>query len=225
MLCNMSMDALVRTLNTMQLRVGRDFDVVTISFDPREGPELAAAVKKTTLTRYADSESEAGWHFLTGDEASISAITEAVGFNLQIRLRHGSIRTCCGSGCDYAGRKDLAIPHGYRLRGSRRAAGARRGKPGTDRIPFRPGLVALLSIRSPHRPLRSGRVAGNSIRRSRHIPGPHRRHRFLAPAGRPQIRDLTFPVARPLEQPCLSERRLSTLCFRFSGNHSIRLRP
>jgi protein SCO1 len=53
---------------------------VTVSFDPREGPELAAAKKKTYMERYGRPDAAAGWHFLTGDERSINALTDAVGF-------------------------------------------------------------------------------------------------------------------------------------------------
>jgi protein SCO1/2 len=51
-----------------------------VSFDPRETPELASAKKAEYLTRYNRPGSEAGWHFLTGDEAAIKALTKAVGF-------------------------------------------------------------------------------------------------------------------------------------------------
>ncbi len=52
----------------MSLDAGKDYQVVTVSFDPRETPELAAAKKKTYLERYGRPGAEAGWHFLTGDE-------------------------------------------------------------------------------------------------------------------------------------------------------------
>ena len=96
MLCNMSMDAVLRTLNTMQLRVGRDFDVITISFDPREKPPLAAGVKQTTLKRYQDPESAAGWHFLTGEQESIDQVTEAVGFKYEFDEATGQFAHAAG---------------------------------------------------------------------------------------------------------------------------------
>jgi protein SCO1/2 len=67
----------------MNFKPGQEFEVVTVSFDPREEAALAAA-KKNTYVNYlpADrrSSAAAGWHFLTGDEASIKRLTEAVGF-------------------------------------------------------------------------------------------------------------------------------------------------
>jgi protein SCO1/2 len=60
--------------------VGREFDVVAVSFDPRETPVLANGKKKSNLDRYKRPESASGWHFLTGDEASIRALTNAAGF-------------------------------------------------------------------------------------------------------------------------------------------------
>jgi hypothetical protein len=60
--------------------VGREFDVVAISFDARETPALANGKKKANLDRYKRPESAHGWHFLTGDEAAIQAVTAAAGF-------------------------------------------------------------------------------------------------------------------------------------------------
>src|SRR5262245_52332651 len=59
---------------------GKEFVNLTVSFDPREQPELAAAKKAEYLNRYNRPGAEAGWHFLTGDEPSIQALTRAVGF-------------------------------------------------------------------------------------------------------------------------------------------------
>jgi protein SCO1/2 len=81
MLCTLVLNGLVRSLLDMPINVGEKFNVVTISFDPRETPALAAAKKKTYLERYGRPGAAAGWHFLTGEEASIKALTEAVGFH------------------------------------------------------------------------------------------------------------------------------------------------
>jgi protein SCO1/2 len=62
------------------LEMGKDFQVVTVSFDARETPELAAAKKSTYLERYGRPGAEQGWHFLTGEQASIDELTKAVGF-------------------------------------------------------------------------------------------------------------------------------------------------
>jgi protein SCO1/2 len=80
MLCTQVLNGLVRALLDITFDVGKEFNVVTVSFDPRETPALAAAKKKTYLERYGRPGAEAGWHFLTGTEDSIRRLTVAVGF-------------------------------------------------------------------------------------------------------------------------------------------------
>jgi protein SCO1/2 len=80
MLCTQVLNGLVRALLDIPLDVGKEFEVVTVSFDPRETPELAAAKKKTYLERYGRPGAAAGWHFLTGEQDAIRRLTESVGF-------------------------------------------------------------------------------------------------------------------------------------------------
>ena len=80
MLCGMAIEGLLRSLRALTFDVGKEFDVLTVSFDSREGPELAKAKRTNVLAQYGRSSAEKGWHFLTGDEASIRALTSAVGF-------------------------------------------------------------------------------------------------------------------------------------------------
>ena len=80
MLCNQVLNGLVGSLKGMSLNVGDQFNVVTVSFDPRETPQLAAAKKDSYIKRYGRANAAAGWHFLTGDEDSIKRLTQAVGF-------------------------------------------------------------------------------------------------------------------------------------------------
>jgi protein SCO1/2 len=80
MLCTLTLNGLAGALSALAFDAGREFEVVTVSFDPREGPELAAAKKKAYLQRYGRPGAEAGWHFLTGDAPAIDALTRAVGF-------------------------------------------------------------------------------------------------------------------------------------------------
>jgi protein SCO1/2 len=80
MLCKLSSDALLRALDTLTLKPGQDFSIVTLSFDPREGPELSAAARQVAIERYGRDAVQKGWRFLTGDEASIARLCEAVGF-------------------------------------------------------------------------------------------------------------------------------------------------
>ena len=80
MLCTQVLNGLTSALSVMNFSVGREFDIVTISFDPGETPELARAKKAAYLERYKRDGAGNGWHFLTGDAQSISALTRSVGF-------------------------------------------------------------------------------------------------------------------------------------------------
>jgi protein SCO1/2 len=83
MLCNLSSDGLIRSLSVLKQDVGADFTVLTVSFDPREGPKLAAAAKKTAVRRYGRDGADAGWHFLTGEQPAIRRLAETVGFTYE----------------------------------------------------------------------------------------------------------------------------------------------
>lgn len=80
MLCTQILSGMVSAFRVMSFSVGKEFDVVTVSFDRREKPELAAAKKRMYLAGYDRPTAVAGWHFLTGDEANIKRLTEVVGF-------------------------------------------------------------------------------------------------------------------------------------------------
>jgi protein SCO1/2 len=80
LLCNEVLNGLTRALLDVKLSIGQDFTVLTVSFDPREKPELAAAKKSNYLARYGRPGAEAGWHFLTGEQEPITRLTAAVGF-------------------------------------------------------------------------------------------------------------------------------------------------
>jgi protein SCO1/2 len=80
MLCNQILNGLVGSLEALRFSAGKEFEIVTVSFDPREGPEVAARKKETYLKRYGRAGADEGWHFLTGDQTTIDALTRAVGF-------------------------------------------------------------------------------------------------------------------------------------------------
>jgi protein SCO1 len=80
MLCSEELNGLVSALEMVSFRPGKDFDVIVASIDPTEGTDLAAAKKRTYLRRYGHPETADGWHFLTGTQPSIDALTQAVGF-------------------------------------------------------------------------------------------------------------------------------------------------
>jgi protein SCO1/2 len=83
MLCTLVLNDLTHALVSMPstMSVGDQFDVITVSFDPRETPELAAAKKRQYLHEYRRAGGERGWHFLTGNDESIRKLTDAVGFH------------------------------------------------------------------------------------------------------------------------------------------------
>lgn len=83
MLCGQVLQGLTGALRAIGYTVGRDFTVLTVSFDPQETPDMAAAKKKMVLATYGRPEAEKGWHFLTGSAASIAALTQAAGFQYQ----------------------------------------------------------------------------------------------------------------------------------------------
>ena len=83
MLCGEALAGLSSAMRLVKFDVGNEFDVITVSFDPRETPEMAAAKKKDYVGRYGRANAAAGWHFLTGQPDSINALTKTVGFQYQ----------------------------------------------------------------------------------------------------------------------------------------------
>ena len=83
MLCGEVLQGLTGSLKVLTFDVGKDFDVVTVSFDPHETPDMAATKKRDIMRRYGRAGADKGWHFLTGSAESINALTKAVGFQFQ----------------------------------------------------------------------------------------------------------------------------------------------
>jgi protein SCO1/2 len=81
MLCTQVLNGMTGALKTLSLDAGKDFDVVVVSIDPRDTPALAAAKKANYLRSYGRPMSAAGWHFLTGTNASIKPLAAAIGFH------------------------------------------------------------------------------------------------------------------------------------------------
>jgi protein SCO1/2 len=83
MLCGEALAGLASAMRLIKFDVGNEFDVVTVSFDPRETPAMAAAKKIDYVKRYGRPNAASGWHFLTGQPESINRLTKAVGFQYQ----------------------------------------------------------------------------------------------------------------------------------------------
>lgn len=80
MLCNQIQVSLVGALKMISFSAGNEYDVVLVSFDPRETPAMAAAKKREAVERYGRAASASGWHFLTGNASSIDSLTRAANF-------------------------------------------------------------------------------------------------------------------------------------------------
>ena len=81
MLCTQVLNGMTGALKTLSFDAGKDFEVVVVSIDPRDGFRMAGAKKATYLAHYGRPATAAGWHFLTGAETSIKPLAEAIGFH------------------------------------------------------------------------------------------------------------------------------------------------
>jgi protein SCO1/2 len=80
MLCTQMMRAMASTFGVLSMNPGEDFEIVAISIDPRETPEVATRRKAEVIERYGHPEFAGGWHFLTGQTADIEKVADAAGF-------------------------------------------------------------------------------------------------------------------------------------------------
>jgi protein SCO1/2 len=89
MLCTLVLNGLLTSLNELTFDVGNQFEIITVSIDPTETPELAAAKKQIYLAQYSRPDAAAGWHFLTGDQPAIEQLTGAAGFHYNYDANRG----------------------------------------------------------------------------------------------------------------------------------------
>jgi len=122
MLCTQVLNGVTGALKTLSLDAAKDFDVIALSFDPRETSKLAKAKKIAYMGRYGRPGTEHGWHFLTGSQEAIARVTNAVGFRYTFdesigQFAHGALITVLTPdarisrylyGIDYGGR-DLRL--------------------------------------------------------------------------------------------------------------------
>jgi protein SCO1/2 len=80
-LCDLVLNGLTHTMEQISLNVGSDYQVVTVSFNPKETWQLATAKKANYIEKYQRPGAKEGWHFLTGDQAAIKSLTDTVGFH------------------------------------------------------------------------------------------------------------------------------------------------
>ena len=89
MLCNQVEQGVVGSLKMLSFNPGRDYDVVFVSFDPSESPGMAAQKKESAMSHFGRRETAAGWHFLTGSQDSIAALTKAANFRYSSDAKSG----------------------------------------------------------------------------------------------------------------------------------------
>jgi protein SCO1/2 len=89
MLCNQVAQGVVGSLKMLSFDAGRDYDVVFVSFDARETPDMAAKKKESAMAHYGRRETASGWHFLTGSQDSIDALTQAANFRYSFDAKSG----------------------------------------------------------------------------------------------------------------------------------------
>ena len=80
MLCNQTEQGVVGALRMLSFNPGRDYEVVFVSFDPRESPDMAANKKESAMSHFRRPETASGWHFLTGSKESVDVLTKGANF-------------------------------------------------------------------------------------------------------------------------------------------------
>ena len=170
MLCTEVLNGLVDSLQKINLDMGRQYRVVTVSFDPKDSPELAAQKKATYAKSYDRAGTEDGWHFLTGDQEAIQQLARAVGFRYVYdaatdQYAHGSgIMVLTPQG------KLSRVLFRHRVSGARSAAGAGRIFGGKNRHAGRSTTAVVLPLRSGDGQIYGfGHVAGAVGRRCDHV--------------------------------------------------------
>ena len=88
MLCTQLEQGVVGSLRMLSFNPGRDYEVVFVSFDERDTPEMAAAKKNTAMDHFRRKETAAGWHFLTGSKESIAAVTNSANFHFNFDAKN-----------------------------------------------------------------------------------------------------------------------------------------
>jgi protein SCO1/2 len=96
MLCDQTEQGVVGALRMLSFNPGRDYEVVFVSFDPRESPDMAARKKEAAMTHFRRPETAAGWHFLTGPKESVDALTKAANFRYSFDEKSGLFAHAAG---------------------------------------------------------------------------------------------------------------------------------
>ena len=173
MLCTISLNGLSRALNVLAFVPGQEFEVLTVSFDPKETPDLAAAKKKVYLAQQEKPEAAHGWHFLTGSQESVSALTKAVGF--RYAWDEETKQWAHPAGLLVASPQGV-ITHWRGVLAARPAPRPRRLRRRSNRQPRGPGPPLLLPVRPLSGPLQRLHPQHRPARRGCHGPRHGRVH-------------------------------------------------
>ena len=96
MLCSEVLSGALTALKNVGFKIGKQFQVLTVSFDPRDTPEIASAKKQMYIKEYGDPLAATGWHFLTGQKAQIDSLANAVGFHYAYDPKTGQYAHAAG---------------------------------------------------------------------------------------------------------------------------------
>ncbi len=168
MLCNQILIGTLTSVRQVSFNAGEEYQIVAISFDSRETPQLAAAKKQTYVKAYNRASGNAGWHFLTGDDANIKRVTDAVGFRYKWDEKTNQFAHASGIFVTNAGRKTRALFLWHRVSASLDAARAGRSFAESHRHARRYADVVLLSLRPGDRKVRRVRDEWHEGRRRDH---------------------------------------------------------
>ena len=184
MLCTQILNGLAGSLKAVSLDPGKDFEIVAVSFDPKDTPETAAAKKQMYLRRYGRPNTANGWHLLTGDQANIKALTDTVGYHYKYDAATDQFAHASGIMVLTPEGRLSRYFYGVEYPAARCAARAGGGVAKQDRFAGRSDSVVLLPLRPGHRKVRGGchepgaprrRIVHADLRRvSLHLSAPRR---------------------------------------------------
>ena len=183
MLCGEVLSGLESALRVLKFDVGKEFDVLTVSFDPRETPEMATKKKAEFLKRYGRAGAAEGWHFLTGPQESIDALTKAAGFQYQYDPKTGQFAHATAIMVLTPEGKIAQYYYGVEYRAEGFAPGTDPGVAEQDRHAGRSGAAVLLSLRSGDRKVRSDYFARAAACGAGHCTGAGNFHDRADPFG------------------------------------------
>ncbi len=172
MLCSEELNGLTGALQMVDEIPGKDFNVIVVSIDPSEGTDLAAAKKRSYVKRYGHPETADGWHFMTGTQANIDALTKTVGFGyVKIPGPGRQADAVCARQFDPdrdPGRQAGAVLHGRRVFAQGSAPGPRGGFVESHRFAGRQHFDLLLPLRPADQQALADRCPGSAVGRLCH---------------------------------------------------------